>query len=132
MKDLSKMTLKELRELYPTIKATSKEKFIEKVNSKVDVEIKLDTTTLQRIERIKEHFPEYLAHEMGKETGCDCVVERYEWFMYVSFEWSAEVDSAIIKATFDAFGERVKVTSCVGCLAQRRSRLRTYYEKLIK
>ena len=158
MKDISKMKLSELRKEFPGIKANSKKKFIEKLNIAIakedsdfkaamkngfpeegnpgeevkEFDIKLDTETLLRVERIKEHFPEYLAFEFGKETGCSCTIERYEWFMYVHYHWTPEVDAAIIRATYDAFGERVKKTSCVGCLIQRRDRLRTYYKKVIK
>ena len=156
MKDINKMKLSELRKEFPGIKANSKEKFIAKLNlaiakedsdfreamengfpddednKKEGFDIVLDTETLLRVERIKEHFPEYLAKELGKETGCSCTIERYEWFMYVGFKWTPEVDAAIIRATYDAFGERVKKTSCVGCLVQRRDRLRTHYDKIIK
>ena len=155
--EIEKLKLSELRELYPDIKANSKEKFIAKLNlamakedsdfreamengfpddndnnKKEEFDIVLDTETLLRVERIKEHFPEYLAKELGKETGCNCTIERYEWFMYVGFKWTPEVDAAIIRATYDAFGERVKKTSCVGCLVQRRDRLRKYYDNIIK
>ena len=154
---LEDMTLAELRMMFPEIKSTSKKGFIEKVNiarakeaidfkeamekgfpeegnpgeEVKEFDIKLDTETLLRVERIKEHFPEYLAEEMGKETGCSCTIERYEWFMYVHFHWTPEADAAIIRATFDAFEERVKKTSCIGCLLQRRDRLRKYYKEVI-
>jgi len=130
MKDLSKMTLKELRELYPTIKANSKAKFIEKVNGEtLDLSkgFKDQYKTDKLYMAVHENVPKSLIEAIGKETGCNCPVENLTFFMETGFEWTVEIDNAVIEATFNAFSERVKKTSCPGCLINRRDRLRKYY-----
>ena len=137
------MKLIDMRALYPNIKATSKQDFINKVKMKSNIkvslgvgnnaDIKIDTELkeMQRKNKVLETVPQSLLLAMSPYTNCDCTLENYDYFMNSLDQVSIETSSALILATYTAFNERVKKSSCSSCLNNRINRLRKHYNSVI-
>ena len=89
MANLSKLSLAELRELYPDIKATSKKRFIELVDESLEVEEVIEEVA---VEESKEDLVDYLYSEArGKKK------------ILIEFESSMDADDAFTMLQFELF-----------------------------
>lgn len=155
---LDKLKIGELRKLAPTIKTTKKDVLVEAIlddlstpkdNKVVDVvgeekvskkppnklRIVLDDTELievmQRRNKIDKYFPSGIIVALKKQTGCECVIENYEYFMEVLESIDKVLQIEINKAYANITGSRAQYTTCSGCLSNRVKVLRAHYNNKI-
>ncbi len=118
------MNLQQLRKQHPEIQARSKKDFLKKLETQKGI---------KRVSPgLRLHFKEYFAVLINKDIN-----KAYTIFMdedKFKKQWSKngnEIDTAMIKLYYDLFGERVKKTSCVLCIANRVFRIRKYFRRYV-
>lgn len=111
MADLSKLSLKELRELYPDVKATSKKVFVELVEGSVeDIEVEVEDVSVEVAEEaVKDDIVEYIYSQALSNKK-----------ILIELETSMDADEAFAVLQFELFPKLNKENIMVVASSSRR------------
>ena len=120
------MTLKELRVLYPTIKAVSKVDFenkVRKLNKVVD--------TNPRLKILQLHFKDYFYTKIDQD-----IYKAFEIFMdqedfAQAWNRNSDMNKMMVKYYNELFRESTKITACQSCINNKLYRIRKHLRRYV-